>query len=91
MPPLSGYPNKQFELTTQKLKGIEFYLFEPTGFNYNWLHMVRWATETFSDPGKIWPEHNFVWPQDIRWGTNLGNFWFRNEADRTLFLLRWKE
>jgi hypothetical protein len=49
--------------------------------------MEAWCQETFgSSTGSIWA----AWQEPgERWYANNAKFWFREEADRTWFLLRW--
>jgi len=54
-----------------------------------WSDMEEWCTETFgASTGSIWFKANIQAPNE-RWYQNNGKFWFRDEADRTWFLLRW--
>ena len=46
-----------------------------------WMDMNAWMIDTF-DSGN-WGIPN------CRWVGSNGKFWFRNAADRTLFLLKW--
>ena len=47
--------------------------------------MVQWCEETF---GVEFPQS--TWTPGKRWYVaNYNSFWFRDEADITLFLLRW--
>ena len=51
----------------------------------SWPRMVEWCVETFgptAEDGVFIPNH--------RWYVNNAKFWFRNEADRDWFLLRWQ-
>jgi len=53
-------------------------------FNYSesdWQAMSVWMTEIFGDSN--WLKENALWVGSDR------KYWFRNEADRTFFLLRW--
>ena len=53
-------------------------------FNYDesdWQAMSGWMTEIFGDSN--WLKENALWVGSDR------KYWFRNEADRTFFLLRW--
>jgi hypothetical protein len=45
-----------------------------------WLEMNVWMLKTFG---------NTDWPDQVRRVGSDRMYWFRNEADRTLFLLRW--
>ena len=81
-PPLEG-----FDLTEKEMSGNNYYCVEPIGGN--WAEMFDWAKETFGEPGDLWEAHQFVWPDTDGWYANNRKFWFRNEKDRTLFLMKW--
>lgn len=50
----------------------------------SWQEMLEWCVETFGPT----PEDG-VWTPGARWYSNNAKFWFRNEADRTMFVLKW--
>ena len=50
-----------------------------------WHEMMAWVVETFGPTAD-----NGVWTPGQRWYVNNAKFWFRNEADLLLFLLRWQ-
>ena len=45
-----------------------------------WLNMTDWMVETFGESD---------WAKTSRWVGGNRKYWFRDEADRMLFLLRW--
>ena len=49
-----------------------------------WRVMEAWCADTL---GPTPPEG--VWTAGARWYVNNRKFWFRNQEDLTLFLLRW--
>ena len=51
---------------------------------YTWRDMECWCTEIFGPTSA-----DGVWTPNMRWYMNNSKFWFRNEADRTFFILRW--
>lgn len=55
---------------------------EPIGGD--WWAMEAWCTETFGATGV-----NGVWEPDERWYANNRKFWFRDESDAIMFMLRW--
>jgi hypothetical protein len=81
-------PVENMILTEGRISGSRYHCVEPVGGN--WKNMELWAIETFGYPGEIWPKDDFDWPEDMRWAMNNRKFWFRNEADRTLFLMKWR-
>ncbi len=54
-----------------------------TGNISTWEEITQWCIDTLGEQGDVWSR------QAERWYLNGGMFWFRNEADRTAFLLRW--
>jgi hypothetical protein len=55
----------------------------PTWFKPEWDIMVEWCVEKYG------PSPSLFEPPPGRWYVNNSRFWFRNEEDLTLFLLRW--
>jgi len=45
-----------------------------------WYHMEEWMNNTFGE---------CIWTKTSRWVGASGRYWFRDAADRMLFLLRW--
>ena len=51
--------------------------------------MMLWVIEHFGpSESSIWAEDKAPTPGE-RWYANNAKFWFRYEADMTLFILRW--
>ena len=48
--------------------------------------MVKWCVDTLGPSGTA--ERPGVWSPNQRWYVNSARFWFRDEADRTMFILR---
>jgi hypothetical protein len=46
---------------------------------------MEWCVESFGASAEMG-----VWEPGARWYANNAKFWFRNDEDRTLFLLRWQ-
>lgn len=85
---LYNQPVRNLILSEKTLHGSRYYCVEPEGGN--WMKMEEWVTETCGGPGEVWPSENFMWPESPRWVKNNRKFWFRNEEDRTMFVLRWR-
>jgi len=49
-----------------------------------WNEMMSWMIKTFGPTA-----HDGVWTPDMRWYANNAKFWFREEKDLTMFLLKW--
>ena len=80
-------PIEDLVLTEQPIHGAKYYCVEPVGGS--WSEMESWVIDTFGEPGEIWPNQDFVWPECPRWVQNNRKFWFRNEKDRLMFIMRW--
>ena len=84
-------PVEELVLAEGKFAGARFYTVEPVGGN--WQDMEAWCTKTFGDAAEIWDikrsGEQFIWPTVGRWYKNDRKFWFRNERDRTMFIMRW--
>lgn len=50
----------------------------------HWDSMISWMVETFGPTA-----HDGVWTPNQRWYANNAKFWFRDEKDLLVFLLRW--
>lgn len=74
--------------STGTVYGQTYYTAKPVGWygrGFDWFNMMDWCRATFGphpDAG--------VWEPDQVWYANDAQFWFRSEADRTLFLLKWR-
>lgn len=80
-------PVKNLILTEGRVHGSRYYCVEPEGGV--WMDMEEWCREVFGEPGEIWPQQDFVWPEIPRWMQNNRKFWFRSEKDRDWFIIRW--
>jgi glycerol kinase len=73
---------ERIEVSETKLHGARIYSAKPIGGW--WIEMELWCTERFGPPGTIWNE------TIERWYMNDQKFFFRNEQDLTMFLLKWR-
>jgi hypothetical protein len=79
-------PLEKLICTEGKVYGARYHCVEPIGGR--WLEMEAWAIQTYGDPGvHMWGD-GIVDPGQ-RWYMNNRKFWFRQEKDRTMFILRW--
>ena len=74
-------PKMSLILSENKIHGARYYTVRP--IFADWEGMEKWAIETYGKDSSIW-ESNCG-----RWYMNDSMFWFRNERDRTMFILRW--
>jgi hypothetical protein len=52
--------------------------------NPEWNEMIEWCVQMFGPTAK-----DGVWTPGERWYANNAKFWFRDEADLLMFILRW--
>ena len=65
----------------------QYYTVAPPMGLMPWRDMTVWCIETFGpSTGSIW---GAIQDPGERWYANNAKFWFREEADRNWFLLRW--
>ena len=81
-------PVSDLVLSEGTVYGATYYCVEPVGGN--WTDMIAWTKTTFGDPAEVWEAHKFMWPDCGRWYMNNRRFWFRDEKDRTMFILKWR-
>lgn len=85
---LQQRPVEDLILTEGTVYGSRYYCVEPIGGN--WIDMEVWCMDTFGGPGdKIWGEEKAPEPS-CRWYMNNRKFWFRDELDRMVFVLKWR-
>jgi hypothetical protein len=88
MDDINNRPVEDLVLTENRVHGARYHCVEPVGGN--WREMEAWCFKLFGDVG-----NNIGWaesenPKCHRWYMNNRKFWFRNEADRTMFVLKWR-
>jgi hypothetical protein len=85
---LHARPIEDIRLSDGTVYGARYYTAEPIGGD--WLEMQTWCLNTFGDSGKhIWGSKETPEPAQ-RWYMNNRKFWFRNETDRMVFVLKWR-
>ena len=67
--------------------GKRYLTVEPIGGN--WIAMEKWCSETFGTPSSVLDTFKES-GQLCRWYMNDRKFWFLDEKDRTMFLLKWR-
>ena len=74
---------KSLELSKGTVYGTE-YLTEHPSNSSAWNEMMVWMIQQFGPSAD-----NGIWTPDMRWYANNAKFWFRDEKDLTMFILRW--
>jgi hypothetical protein len=87
MDDISNRPVEDLVLSEGKVYGSRYYCVEPVGGS--WLRMETWCLDTFGSNGSAWDKDKAPHP-NARWYMNDRRFWFREEKDRTLFILKWR-
>ena len=73
----------KLELSEGRVYGARYLTVHPTN-GTRWDDMTEWMVKTFGP--SAW---DGVWTPDQRWYANNAKFWFRDEKDLTMFILRW--
>jgi hypothetical protein len=84
-------PVTDLMLSEGRVYGARYYCVEPVGGN--WRAMEDWCIQTCGETtGSIWAEQvdKKVPQPGERWYANNRKFWFREEKDRTMFMLKWR-
>ncbi len=91
MQDIANRPVEELILQENRFAGARYYTVEPIGGN--WMDMEVWCLKTFGPSADVWDiktsDEQFIWPELGRWYKNDRKFWFRNEKDRTMFIMRW--
>jgi hypothetical protein len=88
---LNSQPVSNLTLSEGTVYGARYYCVEPVGGN--WREMEAWCIQTCGEStGSIWSEEKYKYAANPgeRWYGNNRKFWFRNESDRTMFILKWR-
>jgi hypothetical protein len=87
MDDLTKRPIEELVLSEGTVYGSRYHCVEPIGGS--WLDMEIWCLDCFGTNGSAWDKDKAPEP-NARWYMNDRRFWFRNEKDRTMFILRWR-
>jgi len=88
---INNRPIEELVLSEGRVYGARYHCVEPIGGN--WREMEDWCINTYgSTTGSIWAQEvDKTTPLvNERWYANNRKFWFRREADRTMFILKWR-
>ena len=85
---LMARPVEDLILGEGEVYGARYHTVEPVGGN--WQEMEAWCYKTFGYAGDtLWGESDAPEPAQ-RWYMNNRKFWFHNERDRMVFILKWR-
>ena len=88
---LNGNPVTDLRLSEGTVYGSPYYCVEPVGGS--WLEMEAWVLQSCGEStGSIWSEEKYKHAANPgeRWYGNNRKFWFRDEQDRMMFVLKWR-
>jgi len=71
------------EINEGRVYGARYLTVHPSNGSA-WNEMMQWMVNTFGPTA-----HDGVWTPGMRWYANNAKFWFRNEKDLSMFILRW--
>ena len=74
---------KPFWLSKGTIYGTEYLTVHPNNSDA-WNEMMAWMIKQFGPSAD-----NGVWTPNMRWYANNAKFWFREEQDLLMFVLRW--
>lgn len=77
------WPVEDLKVSEGTVYGTKYHTVYPVGGD--WHKMEEWCTQTYGAGPKAG-----VWTHNARWYMNNRKFWFRNEKDLTMFILRWR-
>lgn len=81
-------PLQDIVLSEGTVYGARYYTAQPVGGN--WREMEAWCYDTFGNSREnIWGEKEAPEPAQ-RWYMNNRKFWFRDDRDRMIFVLKWR-
>ena len=81
-------PVERLILSEGTVYGSSYYCVEPVGGV--WHEMEAWCIKAFdSTQRSVWGENPPPAPAQ-RWYMNNRKFWFRDDADRLMFVMRWR-
>ena len=92
---LGVYKDVELVRGTGTVYGLRYHTVEPRNLEWQesrvmWEDMMRWCAGQFGVHGDLWRETKNLTPEPHqRWYANDRKFWFRNEEDLVMFVLRW--
>jgi hypothetical protein len=73
----------ELQLSEGRVYGSRYLTVHPNNGS-RWNEMMAWMVSTFGPSAE-----DGVWTPNMRWYANNSKFWFREEKDLTMFILRW--
>ena len=73
----------ELQLSEGRVHGARYLTVHPNNGS-RWNEMMAWMVSTFGPSAE-----DGIWTPNMRWYANNSKFWFREEKDITMFILRW--
>jgi hypothetical protein len=72
--------------------GKQYYTIMPPMWEQkDWKAMMKWCEDTFGPTGSLWQESKNLTPEsNKRWYANNSKFWFLDEKDLLIFVMKWR-
>ena len=92
---LGVYKDVELVRSSGTVYGLHYHTVEPINLEWQdtrnmWEDMMLWCRNQFGETGSLWRETKNLTPElNQRWYANDRKFWFLNEADLLMFVLRW--
>ena len=92
---LGVYMDVELIRSSGTVYGLHYYTVEPRNLEWQdtrnmWEDMMMWCRNQFGETGSLWRETKNLTPEpNQRWYANDRKFWFLNETDLLMFVLRW--
>ena len=92
---LGVYKDVELIRSSGTVYGLRYHTVEPRNLEWQdtrnmWEDMMLWCFNQFGETGDLWRETKNLTPEpNQRWYANDRKFWFRNEEDLLMFVLRW--
>ena len=92
---LGVYKDVELIRSSGTVYDLHYHTVEPRNIEWQdtrnmWEDMMLWCRNQFGETGSLWRETKNLTPEpNQRWYANDRKFWFLNEADLLMFVLRW--
>ena len=74
------------EVSSGTVYGCVYHTVKPEIWDWSeWHYIAEWANHTYGPTSE-----DGVWTPNMRWYFNNSKFWFRDESDLAMFILRWQ-
>jgi hypothetical protein len=86
----------ELKIEEGRVYGLPYHTVQPmfsahpqTWFKQEWKEMEDWCVQTMGLAGSLWANSGLTPKLNYRWYMNDSKFWFREQSDLTMFILKW--